>query len=167
MTVPGKPVVDGIGATQKNFPFVGRMLAHIQLYGEWEWGGKTAEDRRTKTSINLGSNIIEGAPYSTGTPPAPLNFKVIPAAQVRQCETSGAGASSWAQSGADNQAFVGAHRRRAASEGSMSLTVAGSLDTERSRRGGEGRGDHECVRKGGGRGSGRFTRRESVGDKDT
>ena len=57
--------------------------------------------------------------------------------------------------------------RRAASEGSLSMTVTSNLNAKQSRRGGEERGDHECVRKGGGRESGRFTRRESVGDKDT
>ena len=35
------------------------------------------------------------------------------------------------------------------SEGSISLTVSGSLDAKRRRRGGKGRGDHDCTGKGG------------------
>ena len=66
-----------------------------------------------------------------------------------------------------SQALVGARWMRAASEGSLSLTVAGSLDTERSQRGGEGRGYHERGGKGGGGGSGIFARGESGGDKET
>ena len=57
-----------------------------------------------------------------------------------------------------SQSLVGARRRWAVSEGSLSPTVTGNLVTEWSRRGGEGRGDWERVDKGGGGGSGRFAR---------
>ena len=45
-------------------------------------------------------------------------------------------------------------RRRAASEGSLSLTVASNLEAERSQRGNKGKGEQERVGKGGGGGSG-------------
>ena len=57
--------------------------------------------------------------------------------------------------------------RQAASEGSLSLMVAGSLDTEQIWMGGEGRREHESTGKGGGGGSGRFDIRESGGDNET
>ena len=47
---------------------------------------------------------------------------------------------------------------QAASEGSMSLIVAGSLDTKCRRRSGEGRVEHDRIGKGGGGGSITFAR---------
>ena len=55
----------------------------------------------------------------------------------------------------------GSSRRRAASEGSLLLTVAGSLNAYRIRRGGKGRGEHESAGKGGGGGSGHYSKRDS------
>ena len=55
-------------------------------------------------------------------------------------------------------------RRRATSEGSMLLTVTGSLNTERRQRGGKGRGEHDRTGQGGGGLFGTFARRESKGD---
>ena len=55
-------------------------------------------------------------------------------------------------------------RRRAASEGSLSLMVVGSLNSKQIRRGIGGRGEHDCAGKGGGGGSGRFYREDLEGD---
>ena len=49
-------------------------------------------------------------------------------------------------------------RRWSASEVAMSLMSAGRLDTNRRRRGGEGRGEHDRTGKVGGGGSGTFAR---------
>ena len=46
------------------------------------------------------------------------------------------------------------------SEGSLLQTVVGNLGTERSRRGGEGRGERERADKGGGGEFGKFARRK-------
>ena len=64
---------------------------------------------------------------------------------------------------AAREPLVGSRQRRAASEGSLSLTVAGSLDNEQSRRGGKGRGEQERAEKGGGGGSGNFARGNQEG----
>ena len=50
--------------------------------------------------------------------------------------------------------IVWSQLRRAASEGSLLLTVADNLGAERSRRGGKGRGKHERAGKGLGEGPG-------------
>ena len=113
------------------------------------------------------SKIIEGEPSSTRTPPIPPNLQVLPSAQVRRSKTSGPGAPGQAESGSVSQALVGACRRRSASEGSLSIIVEGSLDTDRIRRGGKVRGDHEHAGKGSGVGSGHFTIGESGRDKET
>ena len=57
-----------------------------------------------------------------------------------------------------SQAFNGACWRRAVCEGSLPPTVAGNLENERSRRGGEVRGEQECAVKGRERMTGRFVR---------
>ena len=62
--------------------------------------------------------------------------------------------------GAVSQELVGSCRRQAASEGSLSLTVASSLVNKRIRRDDEGRADHERAGKGGGGGPGLFARWE-------
>ena len=48
-----------------------------------------------------GPRYFGGAQSSTGTPP--LNFQVLPAAQVGRRETSGSRASVWAELGVSNQ----------------------------------------------------------------
>ena len=53
-----------------------------------------------------------------------------------------------------NHALAGARQRRAVSEVSILPTLAGKLGTERSRRGGKGRGERERADKGGEGGSG-------------
>ena len=58
--------------------------------------------------------------------------------------------------------MAGARKRRAVSEGSLSLKVAGKLRTERIQRGGKGRGERERADKGSGGGSRRFARGKRV-----
>ena len=58
----------------------------------------------------------------------------------------------------------GSSRSRSPIEGSLLLTVVGSLDTEQSRRGGKGRGDHESTGKGDGGCYGRASRGDSGGE---
>ena len=94
--------------------------------------------------------------YQDAPSPPPPNFQVLPAAQVGRSKTSGARDPGWENSRAVSQAFVGACHRRAASEGSLSLTVVGSLNTKRRWRVGEVRGENEQVDKVNGGGSGRF-----------
>ena len=53
---------------------------------------------------------------------------------------------------------------QASSEGSLLLMVAGSLDTKWNQRYDKERREHERVGKGGGGGSGIFSREESGGD---
>ena len=62
------------------------------------------------------------------------------------------------------QGIGGSIQRREASEGSLSLTVAISLNSERSRRGDGERREHESVVKGGRGGSESFSRGESGGE---
>ena len=93
-------------------------------------GGQTVEDRRIQDF-----EIIRGGASYTGTPPlTPPNFQVLTAEQVGQSETSSAGASVQAESGASNQALVEPVGRQAANEVSLSLTVASSLDAKRIHR---------------------------------
>ena len=109
--------------------------------------------------LSMGSNIIgrEAIFYKEAPPPPPPNFQVLPSTQVDQSKTSGAGAYGRADSqGRPARHLLEASReavRWAASEGSLSLTVAGSLSNECIRRGSGGRGDHEREGKGSGVGS--------------
>ena len=88
-------------------------------------------------------------------------------------ETLGADASGQAESGATSQALIGSCRRLGASEGSLLLTMAVNLKTERSWRGGKGRGNHKrsCKDDGGGSGNldrgklGGVRRRDSEGGR--
>ena len=60
-------------------------------------------------------------PYSTGTPPPPPDFQVLPAAQSGR-DTSGDGEPGRAELGATRQALAGSRRIREVSEGSMTPT---------------------------------------------
>ena len=59
--------------------------------------------------------------------------------------------------------MFGSRQRRVVSEGSLSPTVASNRETERSRKGGKGRGDQERTGKGGGVGSVLFSRGNQKG----
>ena len=76
------------------------------------------EDRRTQDVESFRVQDHQGgAQSSTGKPPpCPPKFQLLPSSQVGWSKTSGAGASVCAKSEADNQALVGAFRRRATSE---------------------------------------------------
>ena len=92
-----------------------------------------------------------GVVFYLDAPPRPkTNFQVLAAAQsdgaIPQTPRHPVG-----YSGAFRQALVGDHHRQVESEGSLSPTLAGSLDTDRIQRVGEGRGEQES-------GQGRFGR---------
>ena len=59
--------------------------------------------------------------------------------------------------------MVGARKRRASSEGSLLPTVVGNLESKRSWRGSEGRGENEGTGKVGEGGSGHFVRENQEG----
>ena len=92
--------------------------------------------------------IIRGAPSSTRTPPFPPSFEVLPSAHVGGSETSYPGILVRHSQGWPNSYFLKPVVRRAESEGS-SLTVAGSRNTNWIRKGGEVRGEHDRLCKGG------------------
>ena len=126
------------GDHEKPLSFLGRVSVHVPLYVEQERGGvgpNTEEPqyfRKTKGFHLWGPRSLGGAPSSTRMPPHHPNFQVLPAAQVKRRETSGAGASGRA----DIQGKPARHWlessweafRRAASEGSLYMTVEFSLN---------------------------------------
>ena len=85
-------------------------------------------------------------------PPHPPNFQVLSATKVERSDPSGAGASDQADSqGRSAKHWLGASReafRRAASEYSLSLTVAVSPNDKWIQRGDGGGEEHERLGKG-------------------
>ena len=105
-----------------------------------------------------------GTVFYRDSTPHPPNFQVVPAAQVKQRDPSGAGASGRAESqGRADRNWLESSQEavmRWASEGSLSLMVERSLNVEQNQRGGGGGGDHENAGKGGGGGPRRFSRED-------
>ena len=92
MTIPGDPAVKASGRHQKPLPFVGRVLGHVQLYGERERGGgvrlNTEEPKHREI---LGPRSLGGAPSSIWTPPPPPHLQVLTAAQSDRAITQAPG----------------------------------------------------------------------------
>ena len=84
--------------------------------------------------------------------PHPTQIPITTSGTVIRSETLGAGVPGQADSGSARQALVGAHWIQADSEVALPPKVAGSPGTEQSRRGGEGRADHNHSSTGGGGG---------------
>ena len=78
------------------------------------------KERQNHKIRNLRAYIIEGAPSSTGPPPTPPTFQVLPEAQLGS-EASDSGEICQEDSGEASQALAGACRRQVDSEGSLSL----------------------------------------------
>ena len=158
MTVPGNPEVEASGCHKKNLPFEGRVLGHVQLYGEGGRGGgglNIEEPRHPEISVPVSS---EGAVFYLDTTRPPPQLPSTNSVIVGRSESSGSGAPGQEESGASRQALVGSCWRWEASYGSLLPMVLGRLDTNWIRRGGKGRGEHEHAGNVGGGGPGRFAR---------
>ena len=99
----------------------------------------------------MGSKIIGRDAVFYWDTPLPPNFQVLSDAQVKQSNPSGAGESSWEEiqwrPARHELEYSWEAFRRASMEGSLLLTVAGSLNAERIWMGGIGGREHELAGK--------------------
>ena len=116
--------------------------------------------------LSTGSRSSGGYLSSTGTPSHPPKFQVLPAAQVKWSNTSVNGAYDRVNNqGRPSRRLLEASWqavRRAASEGSLQLMVAGSLNARQIRRSRGRGGEHEGVAKGSDGGLGSFSREDNM-----
>ena len=99
--------------------FVGKVVGHIQLYGELKRGGGGVRSKMKNNDIKtFGASIIRGRRLLLGPPPD--DFQVLPLGQLGS-KIPGAGAPGRAELGAASQALDGSRRRRVISEGSLPL----------------------------------------------
>ena len=145
----------------------------MRLYGERERGGRGGRGGAVKNRRNQDIENFRvqdrrgGAVFYQRLPSAPPTSNYYQRHRSGGARPQAPGCPVGQSQGRPTRHWLDPVGRRAASEGSLSLTVASSLDTEQIRRGGEGRGEHEHAGKGGGGGSGQFTSAESGGDKET
>ena len=82
---PDEPVVKALGQHKNTPSFVGRALGHVQLYREWERGGRRPKNDEPWHLELSGPVSYGGLRLLHVRPlPPPPNFQVLPAAQSEE-----------------------------------------------------------------------------------